>query len=215
MGLLDIFKKNKTTKPTMNIQEKKLFEITYKQLEDGDIQIEFLDNDSRITLGQFYDVTKLIISSRDIALGEHQVSDCYVAWYGSTDAQRLDKQTRQHEYREVWAEIDRQQIGNPQYIAMLIRGLLKQSRVEEYLSKGLQDEPDRPCGKYIGGIQMTSNGYGKVFNQSLGQLAHNTYEMRMERLIHKRNEEQRKAVEIAKKRSQIDELQEQIDELSK
>ena len=127
----------------------------------------------------------------------------------------LAKQTRKNTYREVWTEIDRQQIGNPQYIAVLMRGLLKQSRVEEYLSKGLQDETDRPCGKYVGGIQMTSEGYRKIFNQKLGQLAHNTYEMRMQRAIHKRNEEQRKAAEIAKKRRQIDELQGQIDELSR
>lgn len=215
MGLLNIFKKNKETQTTIPVQEKNPFDITYNQLEDGSIQIDFLDNDSRITLGQFYDTTRLIISSEDIALGNHQVSNCYVSWYDSTDAERLDKQTRKYSYREVWAEIDRQQIGNPQYIAILMRGLLKKSRVEEYLSKGLQEQPDRPCGKYIGGIQMTSNGYGKVFNQEIGNIAHNTYDMRMQRAVHKRNEEERKAAEIDAKRRKISELQSQIDELSR
>ena len=218
MGLLNIFKKNKEAQTTIPVQEKNPFDITYKQLEDGRIQIDFLDNDSRTTLGQFYDTTRLIIPSEDIVLGGHQVSDCYVSWYGSTDTEyfdpRLAEQTRKNRYREVFAEIDRQQIGNPQYIAMLMRGLLKQSRVEEYLSKGMQDEPDRPCGKYIGGIQMTSNGYAKVFNQYIGNIAHNTNEMKMQREIYKRQEEQRKAAEIAEKQQQIRDLQKQIDELS-
>ena len=219
MGLLDIFKKDKEPQNRIPIQEKKPFDINYVYYEDGSIQIDFLDNDSRITLGQFYDTTRLIIPSGDIALGNHQVSSCYVSWYGSTDAEyldpKLDKQTRKNSYREVLAEIDRQQIRNPQYVAILMRGLLKQSRVEEYLSNGLQEQTDRPCGKYIGGIRMTSQGYSKVFNQEIGNIAHNTYDMRMQRAVHKRNEEERKAAEIAAKRRQISELQGQIDDLSR
>ena len=220
MGLLDIFKKNKETQTTIPAQnQKEPFDINYTYRPDGSVQIVFTDNDSRRTFRQFYDVTSLIIQNNDIALAGHRVSDCYVAWYGSQDTEYFDPElaeaSRKNTYTEVFAEIDKQQIQNPQYIATLMIGLLKKSRVEEYLSKGLQDEPDRPCGKYIGGIQMTSNGYGKVFNQNVGKAAHNTNEMRMERETYKRQEEQRKAAEIAAKRRQISELQGEIDELSK
>lgn len=221
MGLFDIFKKNNNTiKTTMPVQERKPFDVNYTYNKNGNLQVDFQDNDSRITLGQFYDVTRLIICDENVELAGHKLCRCYVSWYGSTDAQYFDpiieEQSRRNRYQEILVEINVEQMkNNPQYLVMLMRGLLKQSRVEEYLSKGLQDRPDRPCGKYIGGIQETQNGYGKIFNQTIGNVAHNMSEMRVKRAQYKKMEEARRAAEISYMQERIAQLQAKIDEMSK
>lgn len=33
--------------------------------------------------------------------------------------------------------------------------------MNQYLENGLQESPEHPCGKYIGGMRKTENGYNK------------------------------------------------------
>lgn len=221
MGFFDLFKNNNNNKINENmnhVQEKMPFEVSYTQLQDGGIQIEFEENDSRISLGQDYDITRLIIYDKNVLLANHLLSECYVSWYGRDDVQfvdpKLDQQTRKNQFKQVLAEIDLEQIkSNPEYLKMLIRGLMKESRVEEYLDKGLQDNPDRPCGIYIGGVKETNNGYGKFFDQDVGYAAHNTPEMLRKRENYKTKIEAEKRARIERINKEISKLQEERDSL--
>ena len=222
MGIFDKLRK-KNNQPTSrsvtpNPTTKPPFNLIISATKDGRCQIEFEDHKAN-DFKQFYDTTRLIINGKPIIIKGHTLYDCDISWYGSTDAILLgpegEKYGRRNQYENILAEIDINQIQiDGRYCQFVMRQLLNRKRVLRYLEKGLRESPDTPCGKYIGGIQMTSNGYAKVFNQYIGNIAHNTNEMKMQREIYKRQEEQRKAAEIAEKQQQIRDLQKQIEELS-
>jgi ribosomal protein L9 len=74
-----------------------------------------------------------------------------------------------------------------------MKKLLDKKKVEEYLSRGLEENPDTPFGKYIGGVRKTQEGYKRFFLSSAGIASHNSEEMIQAR------EDYRKMIEDAKK----------------
>ncbi len=163
MGFFDRFKK-KDKQNTGNVVnnrqsvERLPFNVEYSQISNGNLQVEFYDKNSDFK--KFYDTTRLIIGRQPLNIEGHQVYNCAVSWYGQDDCQMFDEKTGKfdslnaQEYRGVLAEIDLDLLqSDPNYCNMVMKGLLDKQRVERYLENGLQETPDQPCGKYIGGVR--------------------------------------------------------------
>ena len=101
------------------------------------------------------------------------------------------------------------------YCSVVMRKLLDQKRVIKYLEDGLQETPEQPCGKYIGGVKPTEKGYGKFFSLSVGRASHNSDLMINRRREYRESIEAKKQSEIANKKAQIQQLQSEIDDMSK
>lgn len=224
MGILDIFKKKENKQkiqPEMNgtPEMKQLpFEINYSSTSKGDLQVEFYNRQADFK--DFYDITRLIVGRQPLNMAGEQVYNCAVSWYGQSDLQMLDKKTgkieslRANNYRGVWAEINIQSLLNdPNYCKIVMEELLNKKRVESYLERGLEEEPENPCGKYIGGVRKINNGYGKFFSPEVGRVAHNS------ELMIGRRKERREALEakrqrdIAEKKAQVEKLKNEIREM--
>lgn len=152
----------------------------------------------------------------------HQVHNCSVSWYGRNDCQVFDEKTgkfdslRAQEYRGVLAEIDLELLqSDPNYCHMLMKGLLDKQRVERYLENGLQETPEQPCGKYIGGVRQTEKGYGKFFSTIVGKASHNSRLMINRRQEHRSRIEIQRKKAIADKKAQIEKLQSELDSMEK
>ena len=156
-----------------------LFDIQYNQNEDGNLQIDFQNNNPDFK--KFYDTTRLIVDRRPLNIEGHQVFNCAVSWYGHDDCAMFNERTRKYEslraqeYSEILAELDLYLLQTDKdYCNMVMNGLLDKQRVEKYLERGLQETPDLPCGKYIGGVYKTERGYGKYFSEDVGRASHNS-----------------------------------------
>ncbi len=225
MGFLDRFKKNNkenvSNVASNNQQSKQLtFCVGYSQISNGNLKVEFFDKNADFK--KFYDTTRLIIDRKPLEIEGHQVYNCAVSWYGQNDCQMLDTKTgefdslRAKEYRGVLAEIDLELLQTDQnYCNMVMKGLLDKERVEKYLESGLQETPELPCGKYIGGVMQKENGYGKFFSTVVGKASHNSH------LMVERRQERRKMIEeqrqkaIENKKAQIEKLQKELESMEK
>lgn len=225
MGFFDRFKKNdkQNIESAVNNGQpiKQLpFDIEYSTASNGNLQVEFYDHDSDFK--KFYDTTRLIVNKQPLNIGGHQVYNCAVSWYGSNDCQILDEKTgkfdslRAQEYRGVLAEIDLELLqSDPNYCNMVMKGLLDKQRVARYLESGLQETPEQPCGKYIGGVIQTEKGYAKFFSTIVGQASHNSDLMVNKRQQRKEMMEAQKQKAIADKKAQIAKLQSEVKSMEK
>jgi hypothetical protein len=93
--------------------------------------------------------------------------------------------------------------------------LLDRKRVAGYLEEGLRERPERVCGNYIGGVRKTEEGYGKFFNPKIGEASHNSELMVNRRKEYREKNEAKRQGAIAAKRAQIEQLQNEIDEMSR
>ena len=120
------------------------------------------------------------------------------------------------DYRGILAQIDPTLLQTDEnYCSVVMRKLLDKKRVTKYLEEGLQETPEQPCGKYIGGVKLTEKGYGKFFSLPVGRASHNSDLMINRRREHRENIEAKKQREIADKKAQIQQLQSEIDDMSK
>lgn len=225
MGFFDILKKKdkKNIGDVVNNRqpvEQLPFDIEYSPTSNGNLQVEFYDKDSDFK--KFYDTTRLIIGRQPLNIEGHQVYNCAVSWYGQNDCQMLDEKTgkfdslRAQEYRGVLAEIDLELLQrDPNYCSVVMRELLDKQRVERYLESGLQETPEQPCGKYIGGLGQKEIGYGKFFSRSVGQASHNSELMINRRQEHRSMIEVQKQKDIEAKRAQIEKLQSELNNMEK
>lgn len=218
MSFLDIFKK-KQGKEAMdnNTQqvEQLTFDVEYSSTSNGNLQVEFYDKNADFK--KFYDTTRLIVDRKPLDMEGHQVYNCAVSWYMKDACEMFNEETGKFEnldaekYREVLAEIDLQLLQNDSnYCNIVMKDLLDKQRVERYIENGLQETPEQPCGKYIGGVRHTEKGYGKFFSIIVGQASHNS-----ELMINKRKErrsmiEAKRQKDIADKKAQIARLQSEI-----
>lgn len=196
-GFLEEKNKNQKLKHRCGRVEKPPFEINYYNTNDGRLAIEFIDNELRGK--KFYDVTRIVINNPvDFEFSHPQdqrtkkvcrVQDLLVSWYDRNDAAVFGRTTRADIYTEVLAEIDIESLTrDPMYMQYVMRQLLDQKRVEGYLQKGLEDNPDRPCGIYVGGVRNGNTQgkmYDKFFNLEIGKRVHNTPYMQKKRQKHK------------------------------
>ncbi len=225
MGFFDRFKKNdkKNIENMVNNSQtvKKLpANVKYSKIFNGNLQVDFYDKDA--DFGKFYDTTRLIVGRQPLNIEGHQVYNCAVSWYGHNDCQIFDEKTgqldslRAQEYRGVLAEIDLELLQTDHnYCNMVMNRLLDKKRVERYLENGLQETPEKPCGKYIGGIRQTEKGYGKFFSTIVGKASHNSQLMVNRRREHREMIEKQKQKAIADKKAQIERLQSELDCMEK
>lgn len=241
MGLLDKFKKKEKSLEVDNTsQTKKTFDAEFKTTIDGMLQVDFFDGeadfhqlydttrlvdffDREADSHQLYDTTRLIVSREPLNLAEQDVYNCAVSWYSRLDdPHMLNKRTgqveskRASEYRRILAQIDLNLLRtDSNYCKALMKGLLNKERVEKYLKTGLEETPDNPCGKYIGGIMQTEKGYVKFFSQTVGIASHYSDSMVKRRSEHRQIIERQKQSAIENKRAQIEKLQSEINDISK
>ena len=76
------------------------------------------------------------------------------------------------------------------------------------LARGMQDNPDRPCGNYVGSVILNDGNYVKYFDDKVGMAVHHSKEMAEKRRAYQEKENMRRAKD-AKRR----ELQRQLYEL--
>ena len=218
MGFFDRFKKKENKIPVYQPQmERQPYDIKYSRNGNGAIQIDFYDRNADFK--QFYDTTRLVILSQSILAGQ-TVQNCAVSWYGSNDCLMVDKtrgtfvNARAEEYSAVQTQLDLNLLQNdPEYCSTVMRYLLSQRRVKEYLERGLQETPGIPCGEYIGGVMKTDEGYKKFFSGPVGEASHYSSRMISKRENYRASLEASKQREIAEKQAQIAKLQSEIDNM--
>lgn len=180
------------------------------------MQIDFYDKFAGPR--QFYDTTRLIVDPRPLVMNNKYILNGAVSWYGRNDAIVFDENGqesgRRSLYRGVLTQIDLNLLQtDASYCYTVMKQLLEKSRVERYLSQGLEKNPQRPCGKYIGGVERMENGYRKVFDEAIGRESHYSRLMvdrrRENDLRHQREQEDK----IRMKQEQIKKLQEEIDNI--
>ena len=205
MGLLDKFRKKQPEKDQIHEEDNNkefLRNAKFSMTKDGRLQVDFYDREADFR--QFYDVTRLIASIDTINLGGHPVHNCAVSWYGENDAINFDSKgmdlSRRTQYRGVLAEINLEQLRTDyNYCEAVMKGLLNKERVEKYLSRGLQENPENP--------------YQKFFSKRAGEASHNSEFMINRRREVRENEEKRKQQLKTQKEAQIKKLQEEIEGL--
>ena len=195
MGLLDKFRKKQPEKDQIHEEDNNkefLRNAKFSMTKDGRLQVDFYDREADFR--QFYDVTRLIASIDTINLGGHPVHNCAVSWYGENDAINFDSKgmdlSRRTQYRGVLAEINLEQLRTDyNYCEAVMKGLLNKERVEKYLSRGLQENPENP--------------YQKFFSKRAGEASHNSEFMINRRREVRENEEKRKQQLKTQKEAQI------------
>ena len=187
MGFFDIFKRRKNqVKENQNFlpQNKEIYEIILDCTEDGKLIVEMYEKKPKV--GQFYDMTRLIVDNIAVDLNGDLAQKCRVSWYMKGEREYRDPVyeyfSAKNNYRNILANINISLIlEDEDYGVFVMKQLLNQRRVTEYLNNGLQENPDRPCGQYVGGVKRTEDGYEKIFNVDLGLASHNSPEMCRER----------------------------------
>ena len=83
------------------------------------------------------------------------------------------------------------------------------------LNNGLQENPEVPCGNYIGQLCYTPEKgiYQKQFDMNIGEISHNSTPQVERRRQHKLKLEERKRKSIKEKQEQIAKLQQEIDDI--
>ena len=180
MGLFDRFKKKKKELENNNKlnEGEKGYEIEYGRTRDGRLQVDFYDKSAKI--GQFYDTTRFVVDNKPLILANEEVRNCIVSWYRQDDTifgnpEYEGESLNARDYKGILAQIDPMLLSvDENYCSVVMRNLLDQKRVLKYLEDGLQETPERPCGKYIGGVRSTEKGYDKFFSLPVGRASHNS-----------------------------------------
>lgn len=219
MGFLDIFKKkdNNVISHTTEPQKEDLpFRPNLKITPDGYWQLDF--HDENADFKNFYDTTRLVINPNPVLTDGQGVYRCMVSWYGQNDCSIIDPSTGEYdspratEYSNIFTQIDFNLLQTDEaYYKLFMKGLLDKKRVERYLNDGLQENPQCPCGEYIGGVAKTNNGYKKYFNTNIGTTCHNSSLMVHKRQQYRENLEASRQKAIQAKRDEIARLQSDID----
>lgn len=215
---LEVQKEMRTNNNTEKQQQESPYYIKAIKNKEGKIQIDFHENMK--PSDQFYDTTRLIIDGDRKDIPNASLKDCRVSWYGEDDAVMFDNKgneiSRRTNYKNVLVDLDlKTLISNRNYCISVMKGLLNEKRVEEYLSRGMQENPDIPCGNYLGRIDRVGNTFKKRFDPNIGRKVHNSIEMRAERRMYQKKQKENKQRAIKEKQEEIANLQSQIDDLSR
>lgn len=109
-----------------------------------------------------------------------------------------DKESRRSTLGIEWKEtillgVEHNDFNDPEYIKQLMEGLLEYNRVEGLIKEGLNENPETPCGNYIGELRKNEEGqYEELFNLKLGRRVHNSQTMVDKRKEYERLKEQMK-----------------------
>lgn len=223
MGLFD--KKKKETPQTQGastmspLQSRPPYELKVSE-NDGKYQIELIENSKPDN--QFYDTTRLIIDGYVPQYSKSnppiQIMSCRISWYGQSDAIYLGADGkdsgRRGQYKTILVGIDPNLFRTDQnYLITMLRDLLNETRVSNYLQNGLQEHPQRPCGNYVGGLRPERDNpgkYEKFFNETIGKLVHNSPEMTSKRQAIHDSKRQQLVEEIKQKEKELEALKQQL-----
>lgn len=219
MGLFDRFKKKEKNAHQGEEQRRQElpFDVQFSMTNDGRLQVDFYDK--QVKFGQFYDTTRLIADLQQFYLGGIPVHNCLVSWYGQNDAVMLSENGmdmgRREQYRGVLSEINLEQLQtDSNYCYLVMKYLLSKQRVESYLDRGLEENPEIPCGKYIGGVRKTpDNKCKKFFSPEAGKSCHYSDFMIQRRQQIREQKERQKQQLRAEKEAEIKRLQDELDQL--
>ena len=229
MGLFDIFKKVKQKEnKEQNEQNEQIykqeqqnepqlpFEVFFSSNPNGTMQVDFYDKHP--SAKQFYDTTRLVVDPRPMIMGNSEVLNAAVSWYGKNDAIVLDnsgnESGRRTIYRGILTQIDLNLLQtDANYCQIVMKDLLSQERVEKYLNQGMEENPEKPCGKYIGGVEKLQNVNVKFFDIAVGRESHYSDIMIRRRQEKAQRQEIERQKQINSKQEQIRKLQEEIDNI--
>ena len=227
MGFFDIFKKKKEEK-----QEKPNYvsnALPFKREDkvkiDGALEsgITFDYYLSEPGFKRFYDTVCLQIPDTQPVFNIFgtKVYNALVSWYGEDDAVPVNipglyHSLRRRDTRSIQLGLDFSKLSDSKYLKTLFYLLLDQNRVEQYLENGLQEDPELPCGNYIGQLcYIPERGiYKKQFDPHIGEFSHHSTPQVERRRQHKLKLEERKRNAIKEKQEQIAKLQQEIDDIN-
>ena len=216
MGLFERFKKVKGEPKKQNVEQELPFEVSFSTNQNGTFQVDFYDKFPKPR--QFYDTTRLIVDPRPLVMNNKYVLNGAVSWYGQDDAIILDdrgqESGRRSLYRGILAQIDLNLLQtDANYCYTVMKQLLEKSRIEKYLCQGLEKNPERPCGKYIGGVEIIENEYKKIFDANIGRESHYSKLMIDRRRENDLKQQIEQEEQIRRKQEQINKIQEEIDNM--
>ncbi len=132
--------------------------------------------------GQNSYCTRLVLEPRPERINYHKVYTGKVSWYNTLDTMYFDKgnmrdpRNRGPKIR-LSVDPDLLQTDN-EYTEIVMGDLLSKNRVTSYMNRGLTENPDIPCGNYVGGVRVLRNGrYDKFFDSKTGYYVHNLPEI--------------------------------------
>ena len=184
--------------------------------KEGWLQIDYYNNEGRV--GALNDSTRLVVTNTSEHLAQRYIPKCLVSHYNIGDCQVLRGYgvSSRENYKEILAEVDINLLQTDyKYCKAVMRDLLDSRRVEADWEQGLEENRQRQCGKYIGGIQFWKHGYSKFFDANVGVESHYSPDMIVKRQRYREEKEARRQREIESKRRRISELQSEIDDLYK
>lgn len=202
------------------VKEESPYEVSYTADENGNLQIEFYNKEKGND--DYYDTTRLVASGKPLNIEGHKIHNCAVSWYENDERQIINKKTGKldyinaQQYKGVLAEIDLDLLlVDKDYCNKVMRDLLNKKRVEKYLTDGLEEEPDIPCGKYVGGIMKTEKGYKKFFSKEVGIASHNSISMKKSREEYRMIIKKQRERDIQASKMEIKRLQDKISEMDR
>ena len=223
MGLLDIFKKGKKEEIVQKgrMQEIKLQdEMKHYMTRNGETVFEF--QEAQPKPGQFYDTTQVIPGRKIGTIDNREVYEVLVTWFNENDMVYLEGR----KYTRAIAGIDWNLLQtDPDYAQVVMKELLKKTRVEAYLDAAMktedelaeerQDENDfekYPHGRYVGEVNIGKSGqYRKSFDSEIGNLMHYSADMVADRNEYRAKAEERRKEKIEARKAEIARLQAEID----
>ncbi len=218
MGLLDRFFKPKLKEETQEPISQNESQHSIKFFEDNEgksLIVEYYDSEA--TAKEFYDTTKLVIDLKPNKFDGILLYSAKVAWYNEDDACFIDELGNQSgskfDFTDIKVEIDMDRLyKDPKYQEVLMIKLLDKKRVEyEYIPMGLEENPNRPCGNYVGSVNKDNS---KQFNPTIGRSVHYSPEMIKRRRIELERRENEKQARIRDRQEKIERLQSEINQLS-
>lgn len=216
MGLFDIFKKKKDKdlpKP-LNEFEKEGLNIEYTP--EGTIRLKL----SYKNVARQYDVTEFVLDPQAYDFAGYPVYDGKVQWYCEDACLIVNNEgtfDRLCDNEQIYTQLDLDLLQNdPIYAKIVMQNLLDKTRVEKYVARGREENPEMPSGRYIGGLKKTENNeYKKFFSPSIGRIAHNLAPQVEERRKIAEEQERRRQAEIDYRKRRIQELQSELNNLER
>lgn len=187
------------------------YDIKYSATPDGNLQVDFLDNRKKSNLSE--DTTRLVVDGRPDIVEGRKLYSCKVSWYDQDDTIviREGKELgRRVAYENILLELDLNLLQrDPHYVYTLMNEVLLFGRVNENLRFGMEDNPKRPCGNYMGGVCWDSKieRYRKYFEPDVGRAVHYSPRMQQKRQERKMQKERERQLKIAQNKAEIDSLQ--------
>lgn len=188
-----------------------------QMMETGD-KIEMVSKQDRFA--QLHNQTNLLIdrNNKEVVNGS-TLYRCHVGYKDESDMEYLDPVVREEVFintsKEVLIDIDFGKLKNdPEYRSVLMNKLLEENRVEKMLKNGMENQPARPCGNYIGSVIRRTDGiYAKAFDSAIGKQVHNGEEYTAKReafanrgVINKEMEKETLRRQIAENTRRLEEL---------